>query len=172
MRTSPTLPVAAAFLTAALALSSASPAQAASALRHKNVRSGYCLGMTSGHTTVSLISCRSNRTAWKAYAGTRVGGRTYYKLKNPASGVCLGVWHSSGAGGAGLAWGHCTSTRDHSQLWRLKYIGRSSTYQIVNGHSGLCAGTRGSSTARNTPVVQGHCTTVTGSTQLWKKLSG
>ncbi|MFE4423419.1 RICIN domain-containing protein [Streptomyces sp. NPDC056817] len=171
VRTLHTLPVAAAFLTATLALTSAAPAEAASTLRHKNYRSGYCLGMHSSRSTVNLMGCSSKRTVWRPYAATNVGGVKYVKLKNPYNGKCLGVSHGSTAGGAALAWGNCTATSDHSQLWRSKYV-RSGVYLIVNAKSKKCVGTRGSSTARMTLVVQGRCTSATGSTQLWKKLSG
>lgn len=166
-----TLPVAAAFLTATLALTSAAPAEAASNLRHKNYRSGYCLGMHSSRSTINLLSCSNKRTVWRPYATTVVGGKKYVKLRNPYNGKCLGVSHGSTASGAALAWGNCTSTSDRSQLWRSKYLSRT-IYQIVNAKSNKCVGTRGSSTAWNTPVIQGHCSSATGSTQLWKKLSG
>ncbi|MGW5768681.1 RICIN domain-containing protein [Streptomyces longwoodensis] len=171
VRTPHTLSATTAILTATLALTSAAPAEAASTLRHKNARSGYCLGMHSSRSTVNLIGCSSRRTVWRPYATTKVGGVKYVKLRNPYNGKCLGVSHASTASGAALAWGNCTSTRDHSQLWRSKYV-RSGIYLIINAHSGKCVGTRGSSTAHMTQVVQGRCTSATGSTQLWKKLSG
>ncbi|WP_158838916.1 RICIN domain-containing protein [Streptomyces sp. NRRL S-1022] len=171
VRTPHTLSVAAAFLTATLALTSAAPAEAASTLRHKNARSGYCLGMHSSRSTVNLINCSSRRSLWRPYATTRVGGVKYVKLRNPYNGKCLGVSHASAASGAALAWGNCTSTRDHSQLWRSKYVS-SSRYLLVNAHSGKCAGTVRSSTAYMTQVIQGRCASGTGSTQLWKELSG
>ncbi|MEU1706665.1 RICIN domain-containing protein [Streptomyces sp. NPDC005706] len=161
------LPVAAALTAAVLTLTSTSQAEAASAFRHKNYRSGYCLGMHSSQSTVNLMDCGA-RTYWKSYAATNVGGVKYVKLRSPLNGKCLGVAGSSTAGGAALAWGGCTSTRDHSQLWRVHYI-RGSIYLIVNAKSRKCVGTRGNSTAKGTPVVQGTCNSTTGSTQLWKR---
>ncbi|MFC9619417.1 RICIN domain-containing protein [Streptomyces sp. NPDC056930] len=162
-----TLPVAA-VLTAAVALTSTASAEAAAPLRHKNSRSGYCLGMHPSRSTVNLMNCNSTRTAWKSYAATKVGGMTYVKLKSASNGKCLGVSHASTASGAPLAWGNCTSTKDRSQLWRVRYVS-GSIYQIVNAKSYLCVGTKGSSTAQWTPVTQGYCTAKTGSTQLWKR---
>ncbi|MFF2201257.1 RICIN domain-containing protein [Streptomyces sp. NPDC058145] len=163
------LPVAAGLAAAVLALTSTSQAEAASALRHKNSRSGYCLGMHSSRSTINLMGCGSSRTYWKSYAATYVGGKKYVKLKSIHNRKCLGVAGQSTAGGAALAWGNCTSTRDHSQLWRVHYV-RGGNYLIINADSGKCVGTRGSSTAKGTLVVQGRCNSATGSTQLWKRL--
>jgi hypothetical protein len=130
-----------------------------------------CLGGKAFESTVILLRCEAPNDAskepWKSINATTVGGYVYYQLKD-WEGQCLGVAGASTANGHALAVGNCTSTRDHSQLWRASFTNRAHTrYTLVNAHSGKCAGTVGSKATMNTKVIQGTCYTGSGTSQIW-----
>ncbi|MFI9255801.1 RICIN domain-containing protein [Streptomyces sp. NPDC053069] len=127
---------------------------------------GSCLDDALGASRVWTADCNYFRhDGWRSTNATVVGGYTYWKLRSQ-DGRCLGVAGASTKSGAALAVGNCTSTKDHSQLWRASSVS-GTRYLLVNAHSGKCAGTKGSQTYIGVQVVQGNCYKGPGSTQIW-----
>jgi hypothetical protein len=117
----------------------------------KNAHSGLRLDTSGSGTAQGTLAVQATAGSSATQDWTLVPeGSSYYKIKNAASGLVLGIASEGVTTGAdALIWGD-NGTSDH--LWQV--IAQGGQYKIENYNSGLVLGVQNESTASGAQVLQ------------------